>query len=102
MLSVPEGEDRHFEYSIQCGAPSPHRVLMLQGPGTEAKCLSLVTHLGWAAYFGPWWHVERQQLSLKLLMCTVRRVNPGFGGPLSVCNSIYIIQFDLHIRSCVA
>lgn len=53
MLSVPEGEDRHFECSIQHGAPSPHGLLMLQGPGTEAKCLTLVAHIGMGSLFWP-------------------------------------------------
>lgn len=102
MLSVPEGEDRHFECSIQHGAPSTHRLLMLQGPGTEAECLSLVAHVGMGSLFWPMVACAKAAASFKAKMCTVRRVNPGFGGPLTVCNCIYIIQFDLHVRSCVA
>lgn len=53
MLSVPEGEDRRFECSIQRGAPSSCSLLALQGPGTEAKCLSLVAHVRTGSLFWP-------------------------------------------------
>jgi len=53
VLSVPEGEDRHFEYGIQRGAPSPCSLLVLQGPRTEAKGLSLVTHIRTGSLFWP-------------------------------------------------
>lgn len=102
MLSVPEGEDRRFECSIQCGAPSPCGWLALQGPGMEAECLSLVAHVGTGSLLWPMVACERQCLLNDVNVVLQEERSPGLGGPFSVCNSFYVIEFDLQIRPRIA
>lgn len=93
MLSVPEGEDRHFEYRIQHGAPSTHRLLMSQGPGSEAKCLSLVAHIGMGSLFWPIVACGKAAASFKVINVYCKKSEPWIWGTFEclqfyLCNSI--------------
>lgn len=82
MLSVPEGEDRHFECSIQRDAPSPHSLLTLQGPRTEAKCLSLFSHVGMGSLFWPMVACGKAAAFFKDINVVLQEERtPGWGGP---------------------
>lgn len=93
MLSVPEGEDRHFEYRIQHGAPSTHRLLVSQGPGSEAKCLSLVAHIGMGSLFWPIVACGKAAASFKVINVYCKKSEPWIWGTFEclqfyLCNSI--------------
>lgn len=97
---MPEREDRRFECSIQRRALSPCSLHALKGPGTAAKCWSLVAHTGTGSLC-PRWRVERQLLSLKALMRYCQTSEPQVRGALEclqfhLYNSISLTNQELH------